>query len=105
MPYKDVEKQNEWHRKFYQRNKKKRCKIASEYRKREKCKVKARMRTLNNIRTGKLVKSNICSNCEKVGRTDAHHLDYNKPDEIIELCHSCHIKLHKVKKERKICVL
>jgi ribosome-binding protein aMBF1 (putative translation factor) len=35
-----------------------------------------------------------CSNCNAICKPHAHHPDYNEPDNIMWLCHSCHVKIH-----------
>ena len=61
----------------------------------DKIKANARTQVHVYIKRGKLTKG-ICP----CGNTNvqAHHEDYNKPLEVIWLCVSCHIKLHKEKK-------
>lgn len=48
-------------------------------------------------RRGKLIQKP----CEKCNSQDSemHHEDYSKPLEIIWLCRSCHLKLHKQTRE------
>jgi hypothetical protein len=49
----------------------------------------------NSIRSGLLIKINICSCCGVSGvKTEGHHFDYNKPLEVTWLCHKCHRELH-----------
>lgn len=44
-------------------------------------------------------KNNVCDNCGKHGKTDLHHRDENQynnnPLNVIEVCRSCHIKIHR----------
>jgi hypothetical protein len=44
--------------------------------------------------THRLFRPNKCSKCGQIGRVDGHHEDYDKPLEIIWLCHRCHLQLH-----------
>lgn len=46
------------------------------------------------LQTGKIKKNNCCAKCGKRCVTDCHHLDYQTPLTIIELCHKCHMSLH-----------
>ncbi len=46
------------------------------------------------LKSGKILKPLNCSTCEKLGRIEGHHDDYEKPLEVIWLCTSCHGKLH-----------
>lgn len=46
------------------------------------------------IKSNKIMRPNYCSNCKYICVPDAHHPDYNKPNEVIWLCKSCHMKLH-----------
>ena len=45
------------------------------------------------IKTGKIKKRNICEICYDFP-TECHHEDYSKQLEFVELCSSCHSKLH-----------
>jgi hypothetical protein len=46
------------------------------------------------IRRGAMVRPDTCQFCGEPCGPRAHHLDYNKPDEVIFLCDSCHKKCH-----------
>ena len=60
-------------------------------------KAKVRQYTLNQIKLGKLKKlpCQICGNA----KVEAHHLNYNEPDEITWLCFPCH-RAHHIKMKR-----
>jgi hypothetical protein len=44
------------------------------------------------LRTGKLRRPDVCSECSKGCKPDAAHRDYSKPLEVRWLCRSCHRK-------------
>lgn len=46
------------------------------------------------IKTGKLVRSLICEECDKQCKTLGHHKDYNYPLKVVWLCHNCHRMAH-----------
>jgi hypothetical protein len=46
------------------------------------------------IRSGRLKRSEVCTFCRRIGKTQAHHSDYSKPLEVLWLCHSCHQLIH-----------
>jgi hypothetical protein len=46
------------------------------------------------VKTGVLKRSENCEECKKNCKTEGHHLDYDKPLEVIWLCKSCHSKKH-----------
>ena len=50
----------------------------------------------NALRSGKIVPSDVCSRCGKIGAVDGHHNDYSKPLDVIWLCRRCHVQEHKV---------
>jgi phosphate starvation-inducible protein PhoH len=48
----------------------------------------------NKIKSGKLVKTNVCVDCGK-GNTQFHHEKYHNPPkliDIVEVCKNCHVK-------------
>ena len=49
------------------------------------------------IKLGKIDRPGQCQHCAKPGKTDGHHPDYSKPDLIVFLCRSCHMKAHRDK--------
>lgn len=44
---------------------------------------------------GWFTKPALCMKCGKKPPKDSHHPDYQKPDEIVWLCRSCHMKSHR----------
>jgi len=52
----------------------------------------------NALIRGDLIKPVICEKCNCKDILHAHHEDYNKPLEIVWVCHSCHMKIHKEKR-------
>lgn len=51
-------------------------------------------RTMYAVETGKLIRPEKCSSCDKECVPHAHHEDYSKPYDVIWLCSYCHFKLH-----------
>lgn len=39
-------------------------------------------------------RQNKCAICSNECKSEAHHLDYSKRNEVVFLCHSCHQKVH-----------
>ena len=72
----------------------------------KKLKLKANGVIANEIKTGRLIRPEICPKCKGLiyhddgrifrtySRIVAHHWDYNKPLEIEWMCANCHIHLH-----------
>jgi len=48
------------------------------------------------LRSGVLVRPEVCGECGQVCKPDGHHADYAKPTEVRWLCKPCHIQAHKV---------
>ena len=51
------------------------------------------------VRKKRIIPPKVCSNCGLHGIIDAHHPCYDKPNEVVWLCRSCHKKLvygHKI---------
>lgn len=57
-----------------------------------KFRIKARMATRNAIVSRKLIRGN-CVKCGEI-KTEAHHVDYFNPLNVVWLCPSCHRKEH-----------
>jgi len=55
--------------------------------------TKAQAKLASLIRSGKLIPEP-CFQCEAITNIEGHHSDYNKPEEIVWLCKSCHRKHH-----------
>ena len=60
----------------------------------------ARMMANTAVKTGELVRENICLFCQEEGKTEFHHEDYSKPLEVKELCRSCHRDIHKAQTQQ-----
>ena len=61
-------------------------------------KIKARTLVCCALKTGFLIRPNICSKCQKESRIEAHHPDYSKPLEVMWLCKKCHMAEHRKEK-------
>lgn len=46
------------------------------------------------LKSGKLVRPEECQRCLEPRPVEAHHDDYNKPLDVLWLCHRCHMRLH-----------
>ena len=46
------------------------------------------------VKRGKVIKPDVCSRCESTDRIHGHHEDYDKPLEVVWVCHSCHMDIH-----------
>ena len=46
------------------------------------------------VRRGALEKPQCCEECKQKKKLDAHHPDYDFPDQVVWLCRSCHMKEH-----------
>jgi len=65
------------------------------YKKKYPEKVYAKNRMQDLIKCGKVVRPEHCSLCGCVGIIHGHHPDYKKPEEVVWVCHYCHLELHK----------
>lgn len=101
--------------KYYEQNKEKICKRSREHsqslseeqkkanvertkrwRQKNRSKSAAWSAVGNALLRGDMVKPNQCEHCCKNGcRLHAHHEDYEKPLEVVWLCHECHMSLHR----------
>ena len=55
---------------------------------------KAAYAAMYAVRTGKLIRPDRCSVCDKTCVPQGHHPDYSKPLEVIWVCHNCHVAIH-----------
>jgi len=67
---------------------------ASNQRKNDPHKVKARLLVSYAVEIGVLIRPTNCSRCLKECKPEGHHPDYSKPLEVIWLCRECHNKEH-----------
>jgi hypothetical protein len=86
-------------RESYKLNSNKYIKETLERIKKQPLKHKARSQALYNI---KIPLNQNCQICNKQKARDRHHIDYNKPLEVILLCRSCHKKEHDKLKNMEI---
>lgn len=57
-------------------------------------KIRAQRKFRAAIKSGKLIRPDICDVCNKSGKIQGHHEDYNKPLDIIWMCNYCHLYHH-----------
>lgn len=46
------------------------------------------------VRAGRIVRSPLCSCCDRKSKLQAHHADYSKPLDVVWLCPGCHASEH-----------
>ena len=46
------------------------------------------------VKRGKITKPDVCSRCDSTDRIHGHHEDYDKPLEVVWVCHPCHMDIH-----------
>lgn len=63
---------------------------SEKYRENNPEKKKAHQLLNNAVCAGRVVKPDLCSNCKKKRRLEAHHEDYSKPYDVEWLCCKCH---------------
>lgn len=47
------------------------------------------------VDSGRLIRPNVCFQCNKETFVEAHHDDYSRPLDVRWLCRSCHSKIHR----------
>jgi hypothetical protein len=65
------------------------------YNERHRDKYLARKSVENAIKSGTLIKPDLCETCKTNKAEHAHHSDYNKRLDITWICQSCHLMLHR----------
>ena len=65
------------------------------YRELNRDKVRARDKLYYEIKKGRILRPDKCSECGKLGKIEADHHDYTKPLDVTWLCKDCHNKITK----------
>ena len=82
-------------RNYVESNQEKVKKASSIYRSNNVLKIKAHNKVGSAIKNGSLNKPSCCAVCKELNaKLDAHHCDYDKPLDIIWMCHKCHSDWH-----------
>lgn len=68
------------------------------YRKSYPARIRARSLVRHEVLNGRLIRPDLCSECNKTGRVEGHHDDYTKPLIVRWLCDSCHKLWHRKNK-------
>ena len=89
------EEKNQYQKEYNHMNREKINQYQNQYKKRSPEKQKARVKLNDAVRTGKIHKPLYCSSCEGDKHLEAHHTDYTKPLEVLWLCRTCHVDLHR----------
>lgn len=79
------EKIKEYHQRTYEKNK-------------DKHSANGKLRRAVN--KGILIRSPYCQICGKECKTEGHHVDYDRPLDVVWLCRNCHVKAHKIIKQK-----
>lgn len=53
----------------------------------------ARQKVYYAVKTGKLVRPDICSKCGSKEKIEADHADYSKSLDVVWLCYKCHLQV------------
>jgi len=88
------EHENETYQRWYQKNKEKKRRQVAKYRKKNKKKIWAQNKVNKAVKSGRLIRPDICPICNEEREVIAHHHDYDKPLDVIWMCRSCHGKEH-----------
>ncbi len=56
---------------------------------------RAQLDVAKALKSGKLIRPQVCSQCGAIGKVEGHHPDYLKRLEVVWLCKPCHAKLPK----------
>jgi len=106
MPYKSKKDRYEWYNNWYATNGRNRAsnysEQAIEYSTRHSKEKAASSKLRYNVLNGSIKKPEICSSCGEERRLLGHHEDYEKPLEVVWLCHSCHKRLHNDKTQEAL---
>ena len=88
------EHEKETYQRWYKKNKEKKRQQVAKYRKKNKKKIWAQNKVNKAVKSGRLIRPDICPICNEEREVIAHHHDYNKPLDVVWMCRSCHGKEH-----------
>jgi hypothetical protein len=57
-------------------------------------KVRASRFLQKQVALGKIKKPKTCEICWRIKKLNGHHWDYDKPEKVTWVCHSCHKRIH-----------
>ena len=76
-----------------------------EWDKKNRIKKNCHLKVKRAIEKGLLIKPKKCTHCGAIEKLQAHHVDYNKPLEVLFLCDKCHKEIHKqIREEQRLLV-
>jgi hypothetical protein len=82
-------------RRWRTRNPEKRLELGARWWKKYPKKMKAQHALNHAIKDGRIIRPGICERCGNSSQViEGHHFDYEKPLEVLWLCHSCHQEIH-----------
>lgn len=84
-----------YHKEYYKQNALKRSKNNRAYEKRNPERVKAQHALYRALKKGILVRPNKCLVCATKCKPEGHHNDYTKQLEVVWVCRSCHLEIHR----------
>jgi hypothetical protein len=61
--------------------------------------VKCRAAVRRAVKSKKIIKPESCSVCGNISKLQAHHSNYNEPLNVIWVCITCHVAIHKMKRQ------
>lgn len=85
---------SEYFKKRYSEKKEIIKEAAINYKKNNRLKVKAHNRIGYLVKKGLLSRPDNCEICSSTSNIEGHHFDYSKPEVVLWVCKSCHMKIH-----------
>jgi len=89
----DIQSRREAMRRYEKTEKGKatRYKIMRKYDEGHRLENRARHAIRNSVFRGQMIRLSVCEVCHRKRKTAAYHRDFNKPFDVIEMCHECYI--------------
>ena len=92
------EKQKKYYAKWYKKNGRELSAsnylLIKRWKKEHQNEIKTHILLREAVRKGEIIKPKNCFVCKKRKFLNGHHPNYNKPLEVLWLCHSCHRTIH-----------